>query len=530
MGLKDDVTAIIPVGRNGNREWLQQAVRSLGPIPHIIVENDGEVGEARNAGMREATTEYVMLMDADDVAHRNMVDELYRAIWDVDVTYPQMLLMSEDLSEPVGLHEALPFCPMRLEQGNFVPGCALVRREKALEVGGFRNLPLLEDWDLWLRMSRAGARFKPVPDARLYYRQVEGSRNKNQDVDWDKVALDITGGDRTKDCLATFYYSPTPAVAYVRCLMPARYLPGVAREGMDVAFGPDGQHEFVGHRGTAVFQLGSNHTVALIAAQMKQDGIRVLVETDDNYVSGGAKRFREKAQWGERIGEKANTVEGHKTILSHPEHGADGVIVSTEYLASQYRKLNPNVYVCPNQIDPADWQPLAKPDDGIFRIGWFASGSHAGDEKLLGKALRWASRQKDVEVVTLGYRPQFDFPFRAYPWATDLSAYRKAMQVLDVGLAPIVPTPFTRGRSDLKWLEHSMAGAASVVSDVESYNTVPDELALKASDADGFFRHVRRLVQNRDEAPQMAAAAREFVLERRTMAANIGLWRQAVEG
>jgi hypothetical protein len=525
----NDITAVIPVRRGGgNKEWLEQAVRSLGDIPHLIVENDGEVGEARNHGMREATTEFVQFIDADDVAAPGMVDELYRAIWDVDVTYPQMFLVSEDLSEPLGLHEAQPFCPMRLEQGNFVPGCALVRREKALAVGGFRELPILEDWDLWLRMSRAGAKFKGVPAARLYYRQVEGSRNKNADVDWAAVADQITGPDRTRDALATFYYSPTPAVAYLRCVMPARHLPGVAREGMDIAFGPNGEHEFVGHRGTAVFQLGSNHTVATIAAQMKQDGIRVLVETDDNYVAGGSKRFREKAQWGEKIGDRANTVGGHKAILSHPEWGVDGVIVTTEYLASQYRKLNPNVFVCPNQVDPDDWQPLKKPDDGVFRIGWFASQSHAGDERLITKALRWASKQKEVEVVTLGYQPRWDFRFRALPWATDLSAYRKAMQILDVGVAPIVPTPFTRGRSDLKWLEHSMAGAASVVSDVDSYDTVPQGLALKASDADGFYKQIRRLVQNRDEARELAAAAREYVLAERTIGANIDKWKEAV--
>jgi hypothetical protein len=94
--------------------------------------------------------------------------------------------------------------------------------------------------------------------------------------------------------------------------------------------------------------------------------------------------------------------------------------------------------------------------------------------------MEWASRQKDVEVVTLGYTPQWKFPFPALPWATDLSAYRRAMQFLDIGLAPVIPTPFTRGRSDLKWLEMSMGGAASVVSDTDPYNTVPDDLAIKA--------------------------------------------------
>lgn len=521
----DDVTAVIPIHRDGNREWLQQAVNSLGRrVKPLVVENDGELAEALNTGIREASTEYVLLMGADDVAAPDMLHELRAAIWDVDVTYPEMLLVNEDMSEPLGLHPAAPFCPLRLEQGNYISGCALVRRSKVLEVGGFRDLHVLEDWDLWLRMARAGCRFKAVEAARLLYRQSAKSRSQQQ-IDVQQVAADIVGVDRSLDARATFYCTPTPAVAYLRCQMPARHLPGVVKEGLwDIAFDDVGGHEFVGHRGAAVFQLGANRVVATVAAQMRQDGIKVLVETDDNYVSDGAKRFREKAQWGVRVGEAANTVEGHRWIVEN----ADGVIVTTDYLAKQYRKLNPNVYVCPNQVDPADWQPLRKPDDGVFRVGWFASPSHAGDEKLVGRALRWASEQKGVEVVTLGYAPRFDFPYRDLPWATDLSMYRFQMYQLDVGVAPVVPTPFTRGRSDLKWLEHSMAGAASVVSDVDCYRSVPDGLALKASDPAGFYRAVRHLVANRDETRQLAAAAREHVLKERTITANIHRWLEAV--
>lgn len=525
MGLTD-ITAVIPIARDGNREWLQQAVNSLGPdVTPLVIENDGEVAEARNIGLHEATTKYVLFMDADDIAHPDMVAELHAAIWDVDVAYPAMVLVSEDLSARVGVHEALPFCPLRLAQGNYISGCSLVRRTKALDVGGFRDLPIFEDWDLWLRMSRAGARFKPVPQAKLFYRQVDGSRNKNADVDWDAIAAEIIGPDPTVDAKATFYYSPTPAVAYLRCQLPARYLPAVCREGLDVAFGPEGEHEFVGHRGTAVFQLGANQSVAIVAAQMKADGTRVLVETDDNYLAGGAGRFRRNAQWGERIGDKPNTVQGHRLIVED----ADGVIVTTRYLADRYRAANRNVYVCPNQIDPADWRPLNKPDDGIFRIGWYASASHKGDEKLIRRAFEWASAQKDVEVVTLGYDPRWNFKYTALPWTTDLSGYRQAMQYLDVGVCPVNATPFARGRSDVKWLEYSMGGAASVVADLECYETVPCELALKAADAAGFYKQIRHLVQHRDEAAEMAAAARAHVLEERTVERNIDKWLEAIE-
>lgn len=543
MGL-ENVTAVIPIHRkNGNRDWLQQAINSLGPqVTPLIVENDGELADARNAGLAAATTDYVLFMDADDVAGKDMVHELHAAIWDVDVTYPEMLLVSEDLRKPLGLHRAEVFCPYRLQQGNYISGCSMVRREKALEVGGFRDLPVLEDWDMWVRMMRAGARFKPVPDARLFYRQVEGSRNKNQDIDWAAVAARIIGdGDPTAACPVTFYSSDTPATAYVRCTLPARQLGGLVMPyALDVAFGPNGEHAFVQHRGpAAVFQISASKTGALLVTQMKADGIRTLIETDDNYLSGGASRFRKTAGWGRKVGEAPDSVEGHRWIAGQ----ADGVIVSTRYLANRYRDLNPNVFVCPNQIDPSDWPELRKPDDGVFRIGWFASGSHKGDERLIRRAMEWAAGQPGVEVLTLGHTPLWNFPkawirgqrdipgdrgFTALPWATDLSAYRKAIGVLDVGVAPVIATPFARGRSDLKWLEYSMGGAASVLSNLECYEDVPAGLAVKADDAAGFYRAIRRLVQDKAEARQMGAAAREYVLKERTVEANSWRWTEAI--
>jgi len=74
----------------------------------------------------------------------------------------------------------------------------------------------------------------------------------------------------------------------------------------------------------------------------------------------------------------------------------------------------------------------------------------------------------------------------------------------------------------------SMGGAASVVSDTDPYSTVPDGLAVKAKDATGFYKAVRHLVANPEEARQMANESRKHVLEKRTMQANIGLWAEAV--
>lgn len=58
----------------------------------------------------------------------------------------------------------------------------LVPRDLFLEVGGFRELAALEDWELWLRCIRAGATIVDVPDAVYRAHMRDGSRNLDQSL------------------------------------------------------------------------------------------------------------------------------------------------------------------------------------------------------------------------------------------------------------------------------------------------------------------------------------------------------------
>jgi hypothetical protein len=70
--------------------------------------------------------------------------------------------------------------------------------------------------------------------------------------------------------------------------------------------------------------------------------------------------------------------------------------------------------VVANAIDADLWPPLVKPDDGVFRIGLFASASHGDDLELVVDALHWASLQPDVQVFVLGVRPRTHLTWREY--------------------------------------------------------------------------------------------------------------------
>jgi hypothetical protein len=351
--------------------------------------------------------------------------------------------------------------------------------------------------------------------------------SEDKDAPWviERLWPTIFAPLHATDLKATFYCQATPVTTYLRCSLPARYLPGkVLRECVYAQ--DDEDYWFPLHEGAAVFQFAGDAFWAAMVHGLQDKGHRVLMEADDNYFQVAPQMKR--TGWDKTIkgATKGHSLEGHAKILEW----VDGCIVTTEHLAKQYRKRNPNVFVCPNTVDPIDWPQRAKIDDGILRIGWFASNSHVDDGNLVRRALEWASRQPNVEVLSMGFHPDWRFPHRHIEWQ-DLQAYRQALFALDIGVAPIVGTPWALCRSDLKALEYTMGGAALVLSDVAPYSLFThDENCLKAKTPADFLRCIQYLVQSRDVIKQLAAAGRDYVLTKRTTEAQIHLWREAIEG
>lgn len=275
----------------------------------------------------------------------------------------------------------------------------------------------------------------------------------------------------------------------------------------------------------AILQFPGDKGAATITMLATSQGGRILVEVDDNYVDQGDALWRSRSGWGAKIGQTPHTVQGHRWICEH----ASGVIVTTEALRKSYLEVNDNVYVCRNTIDPNDWPELKKPSDGIFRIGWYASRSHDRDGLMARKAMSWASRQPGVEIVNIGLDPSgWDFKRQQIGWRDDFLTLREELMRLDVGISPLVGTPMTKYRSDVKALEYAMAGALPVLQAYEPYAEWDDKPARRCWTEKDWLDEIKWCVKNQDGARELAAKAREYVLQERTFKQEIVKWREAV--
>jgi GT2 family glycosyltransferase len=178
-------TVDVVVATYGNQElWDDLAERAVASAenqtvrPETILRSHGssDLSHARNVGAGEAMADWLIFLDADD---------------ELDPRYIEFMLKGEgDLRQPStlgvvdGREDDYPVL-IPPHQGGFMVGNHLVigtmiRRDLFYEVGGFRNLPVLEDWDLWIRLRLHGAQLSTCPEA--VYRVHVRSESRNQDI------------------------------------------------------------------------------------------------------------------------------------------------------------------------------------------------------------------------------------------------------------------------------------------------------------------------------------------------------------
>jgi hypothetical protein len=336
--------------------------------------------------------------------------------------------------------------------------------------------------------------------------------------------------ERTPDevCLATFWRQATLGVSHWRCLVPARHLPGqmLGFDIGEVAWDDEADQLLLPrHRGVAIWSYLGDDARARIALAWQDLGHKTLMELDDNYAYSPKK-------WGINWAEThqdAQDIIGYSFEQNRHLAGlVDGIIVSTPYLGNVYSEFNDNIFVCRNSIDPADWQHVERHDDGIFRIGYAGSNVHVFDFPLVRKALKWAARQKDVEVCLMGFDLPPAWRGTMMPWQQDLPSYWNQLGLLDLGLAPLQDTPWGRSKSDIKAMEYAMAGAMPLVARTEAYRPWTDMGWPSARTENEWVELIQHAVRNRDWVKEQAAVAKEYVLNERTIQHEIIRWEEAI--
>ena len=137
-------------------------------IKYLKLNNNGVIAKSRNAGIKESTGEYVALIDSDDFWEINKLEEChnYLKISNYDgLCHAENWLFDNDKRMVVnyGPEERFIYDTLLLHGNCLSPSATVVKREILNEVGGYsenKRFITAEDYDLWLKISKKGYKFK----------------------------------------------------------------------------------------------------------------------------------------------------------------------------------------------------------------------------------------------------------------------------------------------------------------------------------------------------------------------------------
>jgi hypothetical protein len=207
----------------------------------------------------------------------------------------------------------------------------------------------------------------------------------------------------------------------------------------------------------------------------------------------------------------------------------DRLVVSTEPLARQYRKLCDHTVILPNRLEKQRWLGLSPTRrlDGKPRVGWAGALGHMGDLMLMESVIE--ATAKEVDWVFFGMCPDKLRRFVAeyHEWVP-LHDYAEKLAALDLDLAvaPLEHNPFNEAKSNLRLLEYGVLGYPVLCTAIFPYQCrLP--VSRVANRHHSWIRAIRDMVADREACRRAGERLRDAVVKDWMLEDHLDEWEKA---
>jgi hypothetical protein len=310
---------------------------------------------------------------------------------------------------------------------------------------------------------------------------------------------------------------------------------------------PDNKARATAQCDVVVFHRPDDPKKLTLARLLKKElGKKIVYDNDDTYKDDGGFKFN---KFMDEARGKANMATMNETLDAFIKE-ADLVTCSTEFLAEEYRKLNPNVVVLKNCVDPFYYDEPLRNDSGAYRIGITGSIGITSDMELVKPIVEHFRGRKDVRFVLFSlppakgdtmtrqlYHDEYAFwetvDVEWQPFVPMAQYYDQLNSLrLDLMVIPRADNYFNRCKSNLKFLEASMFEIPVIAQgfpDGKSpYEVNPDDAKhmVIVKDNSKWIGEIEKAIEDREDTAEMGRRAREYVLENYDIDRNGHLWEE----
>ena len=336
---------------------------------------------------------------------------------------------------------------------------------------------------------------------------------------------------------------------YVRCLLPLIYNGWDGQKTSIYGKQADNNTLFKGAMAadTIVFQRPSDPAKVYAIDLLKLAGKKIVFDNDDTY-KANAGVPTQMLNYKDEV--KLNNI---NTNLNFAIEKSDLVTTTTEFLAEEYRKLNKNVMVLPNLIDPEDWNEPVHNETDKVRIGMVGSVLTNLEYEHIQDTLKKLSDRDDVQLVILGLpkgakkgsvladadKEELKFwkEFKNIEWHewVQHSEYNSLLNELrlDIMLIPRHDSYFNRCKSNVKFLEASMCEVPVIAQGFKDkkspyeVNTEDTKYCKIVTDNSQWSEVIDDLIEHPKKREQMGKDAREYVIANYNIKNKFMLWENA---
>lgn len=240
-----------------------------------------------------------------------------------------------------------------------------------------------------------------------------------------------------------------------------------------------------------------------VVRKLRQAGVKTMIDYDDYWVLPQSHYLYDAYR-------KQNTTR----ILDSALREFDYVTCTTPLLRDEIAKINPNVEVFENAVDPDNPQfRIVKQESDSVRFGWVGGHCHYPDlvmldgniQRLNGEfnvSLFGHDNQKNsvydrfAQVLSGRYKLIKENKFLIYR-GTTARKYTQFYNLIDVALAPLVGDKFNSMKSELKMVEAGFMKKAMVVSDVWPYRyLINDKNCLSVAHKHHWSKQMQKFINN----------------------------------